>query len=110
MDCEGSVSIVSRARCSQGVRGLDLRPLTEADTCCGFGGLFAVKMGEHLHRRCCSASSGTSKRPAPSCSWPATSAVLAHIGGGLHRRGSRIEVRHIAEVLASGRPTTCDVS
>jgi L-lactate dehydrogenase complex protein LldE len=25
---------------------------------------------------------------------------LMHIGGGLHRRGSRVRARHIAEVLA----------
>jgi L-lactate dehydrogenase complex protein LldE len=27
---------------------------------------------------------------------------LMHIGGGLHRRGSRVQARHVAEVLASG--------
>jgi L-lactate dehydrogenase complex protein LldE len=29
-----------------GVTGLDVRPLPDAETCCGFGGLFAVKMSE----------------------------------------------------------------
>jgi hypothetical protein len=36
-----------------------------------------------------------------------------HIGGGLHRRGSRVQVRHVAEVLASGEspsPKRADVA
>jgi L-lactate dehydrogenase complex protein LldE len=29
---------------------------------------------------------------------------LMHIGGGLHRKGSAVKVKHLAEVLAEGLP------
>ena len=78
---------------------LDLRPLRDAETCCGFGGLFAVKMsgvsGAMLERKiACIEESGAGTVVATDMS------CLMHIAGGLHRRGSRVEVRHLAEVLA----------
>jgi L-lactate dehydrogenase complex protein LldE len=84
----------------QRVDGLDLRPLPEAETCCGFGGLFAVKMsgisGVMLDRKLAGIEeSGAATVIATDVS------CLMHIGGGLRRRGSAIKVRHIAEVLAA---------
>jgi L-lactate dehydrogenase complex protein LldE len=81
------------------VEGLDVKPLTEADTCCGFGGLFAVKMAEvsstMLDRKLQHVeATGADLLVATDVS------CLAHMGGGLHRRGSRVQIRHLAEVLA----------
>jgi len=83
-----------------GVEGIELRPLGEAETCCGFGGLFAVKMdaisGSMLDRKL-EAIAATGARVVVGTDV----SCLMHIGGGLHRRGSAVETRHIAEVLAS---------
>lgn len=81
------------------VDGLDVKPLAESDTCCGFGGLFAVKLAEvsssMLDRKLGHVeASGADVLVATDVS------CLAHMGGGLHRRGSRVQIRHLAEVLA----------
>jgi L-lactate dehydrogenase complex protein LldE len=83
-----------------GVEGLEMAPLGDADQCCGFGGLFAVKMDgistAMLDRKIeAIEATGADLVVATDVS------CLMHIGGGLHRRGSRVQVRHIAEVLAS---------
>ena len=87
------------------VRGLELRPLPEAETCCGFGGLFAVKMsgisGAMLARKLDAIeASGADTVIATDVS------CLMHIAGGLRRRGSRVAARHVAEVLAARAPET----
>lgn len=81
------------------VRELEVRPLRDAETCCGFGGLFAVKMsdvsGAMLERKiACLEESAAEMVVATDMS------CLMHIAGGLRRRGSRVQVRHLAEVLA----------
>jgi L-lactate dehydrogenase complex protein LldE len=66
--------------------------------CCGFGGLFAVEMpavstaimNEKLDRV---EESGADTLVGGDIS------CLLHLAGGLHRRGSAIEVKHIAELL-----------
>jgi len=98
-----------------GLRGLGLRTaprqllgaatdgqcadLPDAETCCGFGGLFAIKMG--------SISSAMLQSKIDSIERSGAEAVVAtdvsclmHIGGGLRRRGSRVRTVHVAEVLA----------
>ena len=84
----------------EAVRGLDVRPLEDAETCCGFGGLFAVKMsdisGAMLRRKLDAIeASGAGMVVATDMS------CLMHIAGGLRRRKSPVEVRHLAEVLAA---------
>ena len=81
------------------VRGVDRRVLPDADTCCGFGGLFAVKMsaisGAMLDRKLDAIeAAGAPVVVATDVS------CLMHIAGGLRRRGSAVAVSHIAEVLA----------
>lgn len=76
-------------------------PLPDAETCCGFGGLFAVKLAgvssSLLDRKIASIeASGADTLVATDVS------CLMHISGGLHRRGSPITVKHLAEVLAEG--------
>ncbi|MBI2295606.1 MAG: (Fe-S)-binding protein [Betaproteobacteria bacterium] len=82
------------------VPGLKLIEMEEAETCCGFGGTFAVKFGEistHIAERKCAniAASG------------ADAVVLGDLGcmlnieGRLRRRGDmKTRVLHVAEVLA----------
>ncbi len=86
----------------QRVSGVQAAPLPEAETCCGFGGLFAIKMapisGAMLNEKLARIErSGADTVVATDVS------CLMHIAGGLHRRGSLVRARHIAEVLAGTR-------
>lgn len=103
--------------CCHGLRGLDLRhqpvalvddidgvtrvPLPEHDVCCGFGGLFAVKMSDissaMLARKLdCIERCGASTVAVTDVS------CAMHMTGGLHRRGRAIRIRHIADLLDPG--------
>ena len=80
------------------VEGMDQVELREADTCCGFGGLFAVKMsaisGDMLARKLDNVeASGADMLVGSDIS------CLIHMAGGLQKRGSQIQVKHIAEIL-----------
>jgi L-lactate dehydrogenase complex protein LldE len=81
------------------IPGAELVALPGAEDCCGFGGLFAVKMsaisGAMLDRKLeAVAASGADTVVACDLS------CLIHIEGGLRRRGSKVAARHLAEVLA----------
>jgi len=89
----------------EGVAGIERCPLDEEATCCGFGGLFSVKMseisGSLLARKiACIERSGADTVVATDVS------CLMHIAGGLHRKGSPVRVKHIAEVLAGAAEPT----
>jgi L-lactate dehydrogenase complex protein LldE len=82
-----------------GVEGLTLVELNEAETCCGFGGLFAAKYGE--------LSNAIVKRKADDIQGANADTVLAgdlgclmNMAGKLQREGSAVVARHVAEVLA----------
>lgn len=79
--------------------GAQVNELNGANECCGFGGLFAVKMsdisGAMLNRKLdnIEASGATTVVGCDvSC--------LLHMGGGLHRRGSPVTTKHIAEIIS----------
>jgi L-lactate dehydrogenase complex protein LldE len=85
------------------VRDLELVTLRDVDTCCGFGGTFAVK------NAAVSGAMLTDKLEAIAASGAdvvcaADSSCLMHIGGGLARLGSRVRTMHLAEILASEAP------
>lgn len=87
------------------VQGEGTRPLAEADVCCGFGGLFSVKMAD------ISSAMLARKLDAIEASGADVVAVTdvscaMHMNGGLRRRGSRVRVRHIADILAGGIPAS----
>jgi L-lactate dehydrogenase complex protein LldE len=82
------------------VRGIDLVELPQAETCCGFGGTFAVKNADT------SAAMLTDKLRSVLdtgaevvCS--ADNSCLLHIGGGLSRQRAGVRAMHVAEILAS---------
>ncbi len=82
-----------------GVSGVERVEVTDADECCGFGGLFSVEMPE------VSAAILKSKLDAIEASGAEVVAggdvsCLIHIGGGLRKRGSAVRVCHLAELLA----------
>jgi len=81
------------------IDGAQIVELPGATECCGFGGLFALKMSEisgAILRRKLDNIESTGAQTVVGCDV----SCLLHIGGGLHRRGSRIQTRHIAEILA----------
>lgn len=87
-------------RLLRAVRGIDLTELADAESCCGFGGTFALKnpdtstamladkMRHVLHTHAEVVTAGDS-----SC--------LMHIGGGLSRLRSGVRAVHLAEILAA---------
>jgi L-lactate dehydrogenase complex protein LldE len=85
-----------------GVAGIERCELEGADECCGFGGLFSIEMPE------VSSAILDTKLDNIVASGAETVvggdiSCLMHIGGGLHRRGSKIETRHVAELLVDGQ-------
>jgi L-lactate dehydrogenase complex protein LldE len=81
-----------------GVAGVHRVSLTGAEDCCGFGGLFSVKHAEisaaMLHRKLDALEASGAERVV-ACDL----SCLIHIEGGLRRRGSRLVVQHLAELL-----------
>lgn len=80
------------------VDGLELEPLPRSQDCCGFGGTFAVKMGdissamveekvEHIRE------TGADVLIGGDCG------CLMNIGGRIKREGLPIQVKHLAEIL-----------
>jgi len=83
------------------VEGLEYVPLARADECCGFGGTFALKMAP------ISASLVDDKVDAvletgAEVLTGLDMSCLMNIGGRLRRRGARMRVKHLAEILAEG--------
>ncbi len=81
------------------VEGLRLVELEEAETCCGFGGLFAVKYGE-LSNAIVSRKSEDIRKSAADTVLAGDLGCLMNMAGKLQREGSPVRARHIAEVLA----------
>ena len=86
-------------RLLESVTGLRLRELPGAEVCCGFGGTFCIKYPEISDKM-------VSDKEADIVATGATAVLagdlgcLLNIAGKLYRHGRRIEVRHVAEVLA----------
>jgi len=83
------------------VRGLQVLEQENPETCCGFGGVFAVKMpdisGKMLANRL-AAFETTGAELVVGCDI----SCLMHIEGGLRKKGSRMRSKHIAQLLAEG--------
>jgi L-lactate dehydrogenase complex protein LldE len=81
------------------VRGIDLVELEAAETCCGFGGTFAVKNSAVSTAMLGAKLRNVVGTGAEFCV-AADSSCLMHIGGGLSRQRAPVQTRHLAEVLA----------
>jgi L-lactate dehydrogenase complex protein LldE len=82
------------------VRGLDLVELPQAESCCGFGGTFAVKNPDVSSAMLADKMSNVLSTDAEVCSAGDVSCLM-HIGGGLSRLRTGVRTVHLAEVLAS---------
>jgi L-lactate dehydrogenase complex protein LldE len=81
------------------VEGLSLVEMPDSDVCCGFGGTFAVKYSEISDAIVTEKASNITASGAPTL-LAGDLGCLMNMAGKLARRGSAIEVRHVAEVLA----------
>lgn len=81
------------------VEGLTLVEMRESDVCCGFGGTFAVKYGEISESIVSKKTENVVSAGAPVL-LAGDLGCLMNMAGKLSRNGSKIEVRHVAEVLA----------
>ena len=84
-----------------GVKGLELVEMADVETCCGFGGTFAVKfepisvaMGEQKAKNAADTGAEYLISTDMSC--------LMHIQGVIENKGYPLKSMHLADVLASG--------
>lgn len=83
------------------VRGLELVEMNDVETCCGFGGTFAVKyesisvaMGEQKVENALATGAQYLISTDLSC--------LMHLQGYIRKNGHALQTMHLADVLASG--------
>jgi len=83
------------------VKGLELTELNDVETCCGFGGTFAVKfesisiaMGEQKVENALATGAEYLISTDLSC--------LMHLQGYINNKGYNLKTLHLADVLASG--------
>ena len=81
------------------VTGLRLRELPGAEVCCGFGGTFCIKYPE-ISDKMVSDKEADIVATGAKAVLAGDLGCLLNIAGKLYRHGRRIEVRHVAEVLA----------
>jgi L-lactate dehydrogenase complex protein LldE len=82
------------------VRDLELVELPDSDSCCGFGGTFAVKNPDVSGAMLADKVERIQQTGADICS-AGDASCLMHIGGGLSRLRSGVRTVHLAEILAS---------
>jgi L-lactate dehydrogenase complex protein LldE len=82
------------------VRGIELVPLQDSQSCCGFGGTFAVKNPDVSTAMLADKMAAVLATNAEICTANDASCLM-HIGGGLSRLHTGVGTRHLAEILAS---------
>jgi len=81
------------------VDGLQLTELPGAEVCCGFGGTFCIRYPEISDKMVTDKADDIAATGADAV-LAGDLGCLLNIAGKLARRGSNVEVRHVAEVLA----------
>jgi L-lactate dehydrogenase complex protein LldE len=103
--CHGlrALRITNQPRALLAHAGATIVEMTEADTCCGFGGVFALNYPE-VSTRLADAKLGHAR--TTSARWLASTdlACLMHLDGRRRRTGGGPEPVHVATLLASGLP------
>jgi len=83
------------------VKGLELAELNDVETCCGFGGTFAVKF-EPISIAMADQKVNNAKETGAQYLISTDMSCLMHLGGYIKNNGTNIRVMHLAEVLANG--------
>ena len=87
-------------RLLRNVRGLELVELPQAESCCGFGGTFALKNADTSTAMLADKMRHVVGTGAEVCT-AGDSSCLMHIGGGLSRMQTGVRTLHLAEILAA---------
>ncbi len=82
----------------ESVAGMELRELPNAETCCGFGGSFSVKL-PHISEGMLADKVASVRESGADTLVSCDMSCLMHIGGALRRQDPDIRIRHIAQVL-----------
>lgn len=83
------------------VKNAEVHDLDTHDQCCGFGGLFSVKMADVSGGMLATKLDSIETDEAPVILTGDVS-CLTHMNGGLKRQQSKKRVRHVVDVLAEG--------
>jgi L-lactate dehydrogenase complex protein LldE len=87
-------------RLLRNVRGLELVELPQAESCCGFGGTFALKNSDTSTAMLADKMRHVVGTGAEVCT-AGDASCLMHIGGGLSRLRAGVRTLHLAEILAA---------
>lgn len=82
------------------VQGLDMLPIENQETCCGFGGTFSIKMSE-ISGEMVKEKVRHINKVQPDYLIGADISCLMNIGGRMQREGKPVKVMHIVDVLMS---------
>jgi L-lactate dehydrogenase complex protein LldE len=83
------------------VKGLELIEMNDTETCCGFGGSFAVKF-ESISVAMADQKTTNALATGASCIISTDLSCLMHINGYSRFRESALKTMHLADVLTSG--------
>ncbi|QAY70238.1 (Fe-S)-binding protein [Xylanimonas protaetiae] len=89
-------------RLLRAVEDIDLAELPRADSCCGFGGTFALKNAD-VSAAMLADKTANVRSTAADVLTAGDMSCLMHIGGGLSRQRAGVGAMHLAEILASTR-------
>ena len=91
--------ITEPIRLIQKVRGLQYVPLERYDECCGFGGSFAIRF-PGISGAMVNDKTTYIEKTAVDAVVATDAGCLMNIGGCLNRRGAKVRILHLAELLA----------
>ncbi|MFI8993239.1 (Fe-S)-binding protein [Streptomyces sp. NPDC053542] len=80
------------------IEGLEVREMAGCDTCCGFGGTFAVKFPE-VSVAMADTKLGTAAASGADWLVSADPGCLLHLGGRARKAGPPVRTRHLAELV-----------
>lgn len=83
------------------VEGLQLLEMEDVETCCGFGGTFAVKF-DAISIGMADQKVSNAMKTRAECIISTDVSCLMHLDGYIKNKGFNIQTMHIADVLASG--------
>lgn len=83
------------------VEGLQLLEMEDVETCCGFGGTFAVKF-DAISIGMADQKVSNALKTGAECIISTDVSCLMHLDGYIKNKGFNIQTMHIADVLASG--------
>ena len=83
------------------VKGIDLKELPDAESCCGFGGTFSVKY-PHISGAMLNTKIDNIIESGAEIITACDTSCLMHMEGSLTRRRTNIQSMHIAQILSRG--------